>query len=165
MGKDSKGFYEFGQFRMDPARKILLRDGEPVPLTSKAFEMLQILIERGEKVVSKDELMQALWPDSFVEESNLTQHISVLRKALGETPQDHRYILTFPGRGYRFAESVQFVSGHALDPDEEITSVPPDGVAGQSAPSPFRPGPSKGLAWAGLALIALAVSVVAGWWL
>ncbi len=114
MGKDSRGFYEFGQFRMDPARKILLRDGEPVTLTSKAFEMLQVLIERSDKVVSKDDLMLALWPDSFVEESNLTQHISVLRKALGETPQDHRYILTFPGRGYRFAESVRFVSGHAL---------------------------------------------------
>src|SRR5580704_18316423 len=125
MGKDSRDFYEFGQFRLDPARKILLRDGVPVTLTSKAFEMLQILIERSEKVVSKDELMQALWPDSFVEESNLTQHISVLRRALGETPQDRRYILTFPGRGYRFAENVRFVSGHALDPDEEVDSLSP----------------------------------------
>ena len=108
MSKDSRGFYEFGQFRMDPSRKILLRDGEPVLLTSKAFEMLQVLIERSDKVISKDELMKALWPDSFVEESNLTQHISVLRKALGETPQDHRYILTFPGRGYRFANEIAF---------------------------------------------------------
>jgi len=165
MGKDSRGFYEFGQFRMDPARKILLRDGEPVTLTSKAFEMLQVLIERRDKVISKDELMKALWPDSFVEESNLTQHISVLRKALGETPQDHRYILTFPGRGYRFAESVRFVSGHALNPDEEVLSLSPEHVVEQKAPSPSRPGSSKGLAWAGVAVIALAVSVVAGWWL
>ena len=119
MGKDSRGFYEFGQFRMDPARKILLRDGEPVTLTSKAFEMLQVLIERSDKVVSKDDLMLALWPDSFVEESNLTQHISVLRKALGETPQDHRHIVTFPGRGYRFAESVRFVSGREPDSDQK----------------------------------------------
>src|ERR1035438_10301503 len=138
MGKDSRGFYEFGQFRMDPARKILLRDGETVTLTSKAFEVLQVLIERSDKVVSKDELMQALWPDSFVEESNLTQHISVLRKALGETPQDHRYILTFPGRGYRFAESVRFVSGHALDPNEEVASLSPEGVVAQKPPSPSR---------------------------
>ena len=165
MGKDSRGFYEFGQFRLDPARKILLRDGVPVTLTSKAFEMLQVLIERSDKVISKDELMQALWPDSFVEESNLTQHISVLRKALGETPQDHRYILTFPGRGYRFAESVRFVSGQALDPEEEGSSLQPEGVVEQRAPSSSRPGSLKRLAWAGTAVIALAVSVAVGWWL
>ncbi len=158
MGIDSKGFYEFGQFRMDPARKILWRDGEPVNLTSKAFEMLQVLIERSGKVVSKDELMQALWPDSFVEESNLTQHISVLRKALGETPQDHRYILTIPGRGYRFAESVRFVSQAEVDTGAQVAELPPGVV-------PSHPGSSKRAAWTGFAVIALALLVAAGWWL
>jgi TolB-like protein/DNA-binding winged helix-turn-helix (wHTH) protein len=165
MGKDSRGFYEFGQFRMDPARKILLRDGEPVTLTSKAFEMLQVLIERSDKVITKDELMKALWPDSFVEESNLTQHISVLRRALGETPQDHRYILTFPGRGYRFAENVRFVTGHVLNPDEEVAPLSSEGGVEQKVPTPKRPGSLKRLAWAGFAVIVLGASVVAGWWL
>jgi len=129
-----------------------------VNLTSKAFDMLQVLIEHSEKVVSKDELMLALWPDSFVEESNLTQHISVLRKALGETPQDHRYILTFPGRGYRFAESVRFVSPAGVGPLENVAELPPDVVRS-------HPGSSKRGAWTGFAVIALGVSVAAGWWL
>jgi TolB-like protein/DNA-binding winged helix-turn-helix (wHTH) protein/Tfp pilus assembly protein PilF len=142
---------------MDPARKILLRDGEPVNLTSKAFDLLQVLVEHSEKVVSKDELMQTLWPDSFVEESNLTQHISVLRKALGETPQDHRYILTVPGRGYRFAESARFVSAGVV-PAEDVAEYPPTVVR-------FRPGFSKKGVLAGFAVILLAASVAAGWWL
>jgi len=111
MSKETNRFYEFGPFRVDAGRQLLLRDGQPVPLTSKAFETLLVLIQHSEQMVSKDELMKQLWPDTFVEESNLTQHISVLRKALGESPQDHRYIVTMPGRGYRLAEKVREVSG------------------------------------------------------
>jgi eukaryotic-like serine/threonine-protein kinase len=110
MSKQTNHFYEFGPFRVDAGRQLLLRDGQPVPLTSKAFETLLVLIQHSEQMVSKDELMKQLWPDTFVEESNLTQHISMLRKALGESPQDHRYIVTMPGRGYRFAEKVREVS-------------------------------------------------------
>jgi DNA-binding winged helix-turn-helix (wHTH) protein/tetratricopeptide (TPR) repeat protein len=110
MSKQTNHFYEFGPFRADAGRQLLLRDGEPVPLTSKAFETLLVLVQHSEQMVSKDELMKQLWPDTFVEESNLTQHISMLRKALGESPQDHRYIVTMPGRGYRFAEKVREVS-------------------------------------------------------
>jgi DNA-binding winged helix-turn-helix (wHTH) protein/tetratricopeptide (TPR) repeat protein len=69
-----------------------------------------VLVQRGDQLVSKDELMKQLWPDTFVEESNLTQHISMLRKALGESPQDHLYIVTMPGRGYRFAQKAREVS-------------------------------------------------------
>jgi TolB-like protein/DNA-binding winged helix-turn-helix (wHTH) protein/Tfp pilus assembly protein PilF len=165
MGKEPKGYYEFGQFRMDTARKVLLRDREPVNLTSKAFETLQVLIERSDRVVSKDELMQALWPDSFVEESNLTQHISVLRKALGETPQDHKYILTFPGRGYRFTESVRFVSQDLADRDETAPSLPPEDTATRKASSPGWSGFPKKWAWVGLAVVSLLASMAAGWWL
>ena len=110
MSKETKHFYEFGPFRVDPHRQLLLRSGEPVPLTSKAFETLLVLVQHSEKLVSKDELMKQLWPDTFVEESNLTQHISMLRKALGESPQDRRYVVTMPGRGYRFAERVKEIS-------------------------------------------------------
>jgi len=110
MSKQANHFYEFGPFRMDAGRQLLLRDGAPVPLTPKAFETLLLLVQHSEQMVSKDELMKQLWPDTFVEESNLTYHISMLRKALGESPQQHRYIVTIPGRGYRFAEKVREVS-------------------------------------------------------
>jgi Transcriptional regulatory protein, C terminal len=74
-----------------------------------------MLVERSEHVVTKDELTKEVWPNSFVEEANLTQHISMARKALGETPQDHRYIVTFPGQGYRFAGDVRIVSRNGTD--------------------------------------------------
>jgi DNA-binding winged helix-turn-helix (wHTH) protein/Tol biopolymer transport system component len=110
MSKETNHFYEFGPFRVDPRRQLLLRDGQPVPVTSKAFETLLVLIQHSEQMVSKDELMKFLWPDTFVEESNLTQHVSMLRKALGESPQDRRYIVTMPGKGYRFGQKVREVS-------------------------------------------------------
>jgi DNA-binding winged helix-turn-helix (wHTH) protein/tetratricopeptide (TPR) repeat protein len=109
MSKENKHFYEFGPFRIDPDERLLLRGDDLVPLTPKAFETLLILIRSSESVVLKDDLMKSLWPDSFVEESNLTQNIFVLRKALGETAQDARYITTVPGRGYRFMEKVRSV--------------------------------------------------------
>ena len=110
MSAENKHFYEFGPFRIDPEERQLLRGQEPIPVTPKAFETLLILIRSSEHVVLKDDLMKALWPDSFVEESNLTQNIFVLRKALGETAQDARYIATIPGRGYRFTEKVRKVT-------------------------------------------------------
>jgi TolB-like protein/DNA-binding winged helix-turn-helix (wHTH) protein/Tfp pilus assembly protein PilF len=100
-------FYEFGPFRMDVTKRVLLRDGEVVPLAAKTFDMLLILVEHQGEVLDKDHLMALLWPDSFVEEANLPQNISALRKALGETPHQRRYIVTIPGRGYRFAADVE----------------------------------------------------------
>jgi eukaryotic-like serine/threonine-protein kinase len=105
-----KCLYEFGPFRVDAERCVLLREDEPVPLTPKVFETLLVLIQNREQTVSKDLLLKTVWPDTFVEEANLTQHISMLRKALGETPQDRRYIVTVPGRGYRFVAHVQEVT-------------------------------------------------------
>jgi TolB-like protein/DNA-binding winged helix-turn-helix (wHTH) protein len=99
--------YEFGSYRVDAVKRVLLRDGEPVPVTSKVFETLLVLIERSGQVLQKDELMKALWPDTIVEENNLTQQISMLRKALGERAGDHRYVVTVPGRGYSFVASVK----------------------------------------------------------
>jgi DNA-binding winged helix-turn-helix (wHTH) protein/tetratricopeptide (TPR) repeat protein len=107
--------YEFGPFRVDAQREILLRAGEPVPLTPKTFQILLVLVRHSQEVVTKDDLMKAVWPDTFVEEANLSRNIFMLRKALGESPQDHRYIVTVPGRGYRLAESVHLVPEHEVN--------------------------------------------------
>jgi DNA-binding winged helix-turn-helix (wHTH) protein/tetratricopeptide (TPR) repeat protein len=107
MATEPKVLYEFGPFRVDPDKQVLLCDDRPVALAPKAFETLLILVRHSREVVSRDELMKAVWPDAFVEEANLSQNIFVLRKALGDTPEDRRYIVTLPGRGYRFAAEVR----------------------------------------------------------
>ncbi|HXG67949.1 MAG TPA: transcriptional regulator [Blastocatellia bacterium] len=99
--------YEFGPFRLDPTSRLLRRDGEVVPLKPKVFDTLLLLVANHGQVVSKDRLMEAVWPDTAVEENNLTQNISALRKALGERPNEHRYIVTVPGQGYRFVAEVR----------------------------------------------------------
>ncbi|HSG41430.1 MAG TPA: tetratricopeptide repeat protein [Thermoanaerobaculia bacterium] len=103
-------FYEFDGFRVDPVRRRLLRAGETVPLTPKAFSILIALIEKRGEVLEKEELIQKVWPDSYVTEANLTQNISSLRKALGERANDHRYVVTVPGRGYSFVADVTEVA-------------------------------------------------------
>jgi len=107
MTTDPKVFYEFGPFRVDPEKQVLLRDGVLIPLAPKAFEMLVVLLRRSREVVTKDELLTAIWPDSFVEEANLSQNIFLLRKALGDTGDERRYIVTLPGRGYQLAAQVR----------------------------------------------------------
>jgi TolB-like protein/Tfp pilus assembly protein PilF len=100
--------YEFGEFSLDRGKRLLLRrDGAPVPLTPRAFDTLTYLVEHAGTVLDKDELMRALWPDIAVEENNLNQHISLLRRALHEGRSQHRYIATIPGRGYQFVATVQ----------------------------------------------------------
>ena len=116
MATEPRIVYEFGPFRMDPDKQTLLRENYPVPITPKAFETLLVLVRRSRDVVSKEELLKEVWPDSFVEESNLSQNIFLLRKALGDTAENRQYIVTLPGRGYRFAASVRTVTeqGEAL---------------------------------------------------
>src|SRR5215468_1470128 len=92
----TSNLYAFGEFCVDPQNRVLRLRDEPIALTPKAFELLLLLIQANGQVVSKNELMQAVWPDSFVEESNLTQTVFMLRKALGETATQ-RYILTVQG--------------------------------------------------------------------
>jgi DNA-binding winged helix-turn-helix (wHTH) protein/tetratricopeptide (TPR) repeat protein len=110
MNTDPKVVYEFGPFRMDPDKQVLLRDGQLIAVTPKGFETLLVLVRRGREVVSKEELLKEIWPDSFVEEANLSQHIFKLRKALGDTLEGERYIVTLPGRGYRFAVPVRTIT-------------------------------------------------------
>ncbi len=116
--------YEFGEFRLDAQNRTLRRGVEPIPLTPKAFEVLLLLIQHSGQVVTKDELMKAVWADSFVEESNLTQTVFMLRKSLGES-LDQRYILTLQGRGYRFAAEVKEVpqNGRLKDKARETPSI------------------------------------------
>ena len=98
---------QFGPFELQVDRRLLLRDGVAVPLAPKALETLIVLDEHRDRVLSKDELLQRIWGDTVVEEGGLTRNISVLRKALGESPDDHRYIVTVPGRGYRFVADAR----------------------------------------------------------
>lgn len=107
MIEPSTPFYDFGPFSVDAGKRLLSRDGEPVPLAPKVLETLLVLIENRERVLSKDELLQKVWGDTIVEEGGLTRNVSVLRKALGETPEDHHYVVTVPSRGYRFVADVR----------------------------------------------------------
>ncbi|MGD0629751.1 MAG: winged helix-turn-helix domain-containing protein [Terracidiphilus sp.] len=107
MSKEIKELYEFGEFRLDATRRLVSRGEQTLPLTSKAFETLLGLVRNRDRVLKKDELMSAVWPDSFVEEVNLAQSISALRKALGESPGDNRFIATIPGKGYQFVCAVR----------------------------------------------------------
>ncbi len=109
MGGADTCIYEFGEFRIEAERRMLLRNGDPVPLTPKVFDTLLHLVQRKGEVLEKEELMRAVWPDTIVEENNLNQNISTLRRVLKEGDGGNRYILTVPGRGYRFIASVELV--------------------------------------------------------
>jgi DNA-binding winged helix-turn-helix (wHTH) protein/TolB-like protein len=102
----AQSIYEFGRFRLNAMERLLTRDGEVVPLTPKVFDLLIVLVENNGHMVDKDELMRALWRDTFVEEGNLTQNVSTLRKALGESQNGYHFIETVPKRGYRFVADL-----------------------------------------------------------
>lgn len=110
------GIYDFGPFRMNSVERVLLRDGEVVPLTPKQFDLLVVLVENRGHVVEKERLMEEVWPSTAVEEGNLTVHISMLRKALEEGTNGPRYIQTLPRRGYRFV-------GHVIEVADERTGL------------------------------------------
>lgn len=149
----------FDDFVVDPVRRRLLRDGVAVAVTPKSLSILLILLEKRGEVVDKDELIGRVWPDTFVTEANLTQNISALRKALGEKANDHRYLVTIPGRGYSFVAEV------AELPEAPPSSSPP-------TPSPVRlappqepePAPVPGLSpqhpWRRLLLAGLAAALL-----
>lgn len=144
--------FAFGPFLLDRDRRLLARDGAAVAITPKAFDLLVVLVERGGAAVSKDELMSRLWPDTAVEESNLTFQISTLRKALGA--DGGRFIATLPGRGYQFVAPLQrvesAVAAERIVEDEERTTI--------------TVSESRSAAWiwiAALALIVLATAAVA----
>ena len=154
----TRNLYRFGEFSLHPQERTLRRGAETVSLTPKAFDVLLLLIQNAGRTVNKDELMKAVWPDSFVEESNLTQTIFMVRKALDET-SDRRYILTVQGQGYRFLVPV----ADSADNGEELEAAVPPATAG-SAPeaglqSPWSP--ARHWRWAVIALVVALVAMAA----
>jgi DNA-binding winged helix-turn-helix (wHTH) protein/TolB-like protein len=133
--------YDFGRFRLDPVERLLLRDGEPVPLTPKVFEILLVLVRNRGRIVEKTELMSIVWPDAFVEEGNLTQNISLLRKALGEGLNGQQYVETVSRRGYRFVAPVSEIpySNRVLPLVGARVVVQPQGEPERNS-APIRPG-------------------------
>jgi pimeloyl-ACP methyl ester carboxylesterase/DNA-binding winged helix-turn-helix (wHTH) protein len=122
-----KRAYEFGPYHLDPAGRLLLKRGQRVQIPPKAFDILVALIENTGRMLGKEELMQMIWPDTFVEQANLAVTISLLRKALGERPDGGQYIETAPRRGYRFAAAVSEVS------DVELAASAALGRTGQKS--------------------------------
>ncbi len=162
MSAETKVFYEFGKFRCDPREHLLSCEGKAVSLSPKSFEILVALIRSNGRLLMKDELIQQVWPDSFVEEANLTVNISALRKVLGETPGGQQYIETVPKRGYRFVAPVtehRDDSKPVLSVDDTLVKQgdPLLGVASAPrAPARFR----RWWLLVGLLLIAVLVSVL-----
>jgi len=115
MSQAAKHLYEFGPFRMDPSEGLLLRDGQPIPLAPKAFEALLLLLESSGHLIEKEVLMQKLWPNSFVEDANLSKYIFTLRQALGDGEVGQKYIETVPKRGYRFVAPVQKLAAESVE--------------------------------------------------
>jgi DNA-binding winged helix-turn-helix (wHTH) protein/TolB-like protein/Flp pilus assembly protein TadD len=134
MGQQDRRLYQFDSFRLDAEKRRLFKDGEALTLASKALELLIVLVENPGRVVEKDELMQTIWADSFVEEANLTVNMSALRKALGDSKNLPRYILTVSGRGYRFLADVQQV-------EEKDENANADNLAQQAIQANLQPQP------------------------
>jgi TolB-like protein/DNA-binding winged helix-turn-helix (wHTH) protein/Tfp pilus assembly protein PilF len=112
--------YEFGPFRLDPEEHTLRRDGRPIPLRPKVFDMLLVLIENRGRLVDKDQLMNLVWQEQFVEEGNINKNISMLRRALGEGDNGQQYIETVPKRGYRFIGDVRKVNNEEAPASQSI---------------------------------------------
>jgi DNA-binding winged helix-turn-helix (wHTH) protein/TolB-like protein len=132
--------YEFGRFRFDPSNHLLLNEGTAVPLTPKAFDVLLVLVQNGSRLTTKEELIRKVWPDSFVEEANLTVNVSALRKLLGETADRQSYIETVPKKGYRFVAPVREVQEE--EPNQAASSI---ALAEQSIPFSVTPADERSL--------------------
>ena len=113
MPDETSASYEFGRFHVKAEERVLRRGDELVALTPKAFDILLTLLENAGRIVNKEDLMKKVWPKTFVEEGNLTQNVSMLRKALGESANGPQFIETVPRRGYRLLASQSASTGHA----------------------------------------------------
>jgi DNA-binding winged helix-turn-helix (wHTH) protein/tetratricopeptide (TPR) repeat protein len=163
MSVQIKQFYGFGPFRLDAAKRVLLRDGSPVPLTPKATEMLLVLVENAGQLLDKDELMKRVWPDAFVEEGNLNKNIFLLRKVLGVWDGGREYIETVPKRGYRFVAPVNEVTHAEVRYQPQASAArPPEGED-----APTRLEKQSGRPWNLLvpaAVLLIAVLAGGGWY-
>ena len=120
---DVSGQYEFGAYRLEAQSRMLFREGEHVALPPKVAELLVALVQAEGRVLTREELLQLLWPDTVVEEGSLTSHISLLRKALGEGPKAQEFIETLPKRGYRFVAAVKRLASGAHDSGVDRTML------------------------------------------
>lgn len=156
--------YAFGGFRLDASRRLLFSaDGAQVPLNSRAFDTLLCFVEHPGELLEKATLLKMVWPHTIVEENNLNQCIWALRRALGETPGEHRFIVTVPGRGYRFVAPVRVLDGADESAAEEPSPVA--GADGAPAPAAMLPVPRTAtqgpLSWPVHLLTLLAILVLA----
>ena len=133
MSSSAQTFYQFGPFHVEVERYLLLRGEESIPISPKVFETLLYLVQHSSQVCRKDEIINAVWPDTIVEENNLAQNVFLLRKALGEDKTDHRYIVTIPGVGYRFVAPLGEPS-----PTQAIAELMAGRSVGSIAVLPFR---------------------------
>jgi pimeloyl-ACP methyl ester carboxylesterase len=126
MNGTGRRFYLFDGFRVDAHERLLFKENREIPLTPKVFDTLLVLLENSGHVLTKKELMQQVWPDSFVEENNLAQNISILRKALGTGTEGEHYIQTVPKRGYRFLADVRATGGEdeTVQPEPALPRIP-----------------------------------------
>jgi eukaryotic-like serine/threonine-protein kinase len=169
MSLSRNGLYRFDEFVLDRLKRTLVRDGVPVPLSPKAFEVLTCLVSNPGRVVTKEELLKAVWPESFVEEGNLVQHVVALRKAFADRAG---YIVTVPGRGYQFAAEVHDEAALVQDQPGgvvvqtvlertrivvEESDLPP----GHALPAPAAPLPTA--RYIGFAAAILAVAALVAW--
>ncbi|HEY4356622.1 MAG TPA: winged helix-turn-helix domain-containing protein [Acidobacteriaceae bacterium] len=184
--------YRFGPFRFDPTNRLLSRDGDPIALAPRAFDTLLVLVERAGQLVTKTELLDIVWADSFVEESNLTVAISALRRALGEDPYQRKYIQTVSGHGYRFicpvltgttaeAEASHVGEGVSTPSSQAVTEptisksahAQPDTASAEASPQDAEPAradaagveraPSRFGLWIWAAVAAVAVIALVSW--
>jgi DNA-binding winged helix-turn-helix (wHTH) protein/Tol biopolymer transport system component len=173
MSLKQQQFFNFGEFTLDAGQRILRSaDESEIPLTPKVFETLLVLVENHNVILDKDYLLKQIWPDAYVEEGSLARNISILRKALGESPDDQRYIQTIPKRGYRFVAPVRNISNDRSAVvveeetstqatfDVEVTGATPSGATVGSIPHTKR----RYLQWtrtgAAIATIALTIAGV-----
>lgn len=155
MIKQGQHLYEFGPFQLDPVERLLTRDGQPVPLTPRAFEALLVLIRKSGHLVAKDELMKSIWGDSFVEEGNLAVTISMVRKALAEDGAVRKYVQTVSKSGYRFVGDVhelEVVEPGPASPEETPPLAEPSRTPAPSRRWVLLAGPAIVLAIAAIAL-------------
>jgi TolB-like protein/DNA-binding winged helix-turn-helix (wHTH) protein/Flp pilus assembly protein TadD len=159
--------YEFGDFQIDAVkRRLLKRDGELVPLTPRVFETLLYLVEHPGSLIERDELLDAIWPDAVVEENNITQNISTLRRVLGDTLGSNRLIVTVPGRGYRFVAQVRSTDVPSGVVDRAKGNFPVSPTPGLTNPTPTAD-PTRRTGFARVSAIAVAVFVLVAalvWW-
>ncbi|MET0229855.1 MAG: transcriptional regulator, partial [Rhodanobacteraceae bacterium] len=153
---EARPVYAFGPFRLDVAERRLMREGAEIALTRKTFDLLLTLVDGAGRLQTREALIQALWPDTIVEEHSLTWHLSTLRRALGDTGASPSYVETVRGHGYRFIAPVENLAALEAEPQPRVAAIETPG-------RPTTARPARALVIAGvLAAVALAFAVAGG---